>query len=117
MSNNDFNSRDSNKQDQPEGAISGLSNLKRKLAEIDNERELYKIEQTNMEDEISTVKKTLSKLGDLMIRMSQDMTAPSGKIRAEFAEMKMLNNSHSRNPPCAPARTHGQIQAPREPPN
>jgi hypothetical protein len=26
----------------------------------------------------------------------------------------MLNYSHSRNPPCAPARTHGQIQAPRE---
>jgi hypothetical protein len=32
-------------------------------------------------------------------------------------EVVMLNYSHSRNPPCAPARTHGQIQAPREPPN
>jgi hypothetical protein len=30
---------------------------------------------------------------------------------------QMLNYSHSRIPPCAPARTHGQIQAPREPPN
>jgi hypothetical protein len=30
---------------------------------------------------------------------------------------KVINYSHSRNPPCAPARTHGQIQAPREPPN
>jgi hypothetical protein len=29
----------------------------------------------------------------------------------------VLNYSHSRNTPCAPARTHGQIQAPREPPN
>jgi hypothetical protein len=29
----------------------------------------------------------------------------------------LLNYSHSRNPPCAPSRTHGQIQAPREPPN
>jgi hypothetical protein len=29
----------------------------------------------------------------------------------------MLNYSHSRIPPCAPARMHGQIQAPREPPN
>jgi hypothetical protein len=29
----------------------------------------------------------------------------------------LINYSHSRNPPCAPARTHGQIQAPREPPN
>jgi hypothetical protein len=29
----------------------------------------------------------------------------------------MLNYSHSRNPPCAPARTHERAQAPREPPN
>jgi hypothetical protein len=29
----------------------------------------------------------------------------------------VLNYSHSRNPPCAPARTHGRSQAPREPPN
>jgi hypothetical protein len=29
----------------------------------------------------------------------------------------VLNYSHSRDPRCAPARTHGQIQAPREPPN
>jgi hypothetical protein len=29
----------------------------------------------------------------------------------------VINYSHSRNPPCAPARTHGRIQAPREPPN
>jgi hypothetical protein len=31
--------------------------------------------------------------------------------------LSLINYSHSRNPPCAPARTHGQIQAPREPPN
>jgi hypothetical protein len=29
----------------------------------------------------------------------------------------LLNYSHSRNPRCAPVRTHIQIQAPREPPN
>jgi hypothetical protein len=45
-----------------------------------------------------------------------------GKITAvdleiNFEHMRLLNYSHSRNPPCAPARTHGQIQAPREPPN
>jgi hypothetical protein len=32
-------------------------------------------------------------------------------------EQMMLNYSHSRIPPCAPVRTHGQIQAPRESPN
>jgi hypothetical protein len=34
-----------------------------------------------------------------------------------FLQIVLLNYSHSRNPPCAPAWTHGQIQAPREPPN
>jgi hypothetical protein len=32
-------------------------------------------------------------------------------------QKKVLNYSHSRNPLCAPAWTHGRIQAPREPPN
>jgi hypothetical protein len=55
--------------------MSGLSKLKRKLAEIDKERELYKIEQTKMEGEISTATNSLSRLGEQMIQMRQDMTA------------------------------------------
>jgi hypothetical protein len=35
---------------------------------------------------------------------------------AQIVEI-LLNYSHSRIPSCAPARTHRQIQAPREPPN
>jgi septal ring factor EnvC (AmiA/AmiB activator) len=87
---NDSNSSDSNKQYQPEGAISGLSNLKRNLAEIDKELELYTNEQTKMEDEISTMKNSLSKLGDQMVQMRQDMTALSGNMRVELAEMKNI---------------------------
>jgi hypothetical protein len=94
-SNNDSNSSasksgNSNKHEQSEGAILGLSKLKRKLAEIDKERELYKIEQTKMEDEISTLTNSLSKLGDQMIEMRQDMTALSGSMRTELAEMKQI---------------------------
>jgi hypothetical protein len=33
------------------------------------------------------------------------------------SKLELLNYSHSRIPPYAPVRTHGQIQAPREPPN
>jgi hypothetical protein len=33
------------------------------------------------------------------------------------AATNLINYSHSRNPPCAPARMHGRIQALREPPN
>jgi hypothetical protein len=43
-----------------------------------------------MEDEISTVTNYLSKLGDQMIQMRQDMTALSGNMRAEIAEMKNI---------------------------
>jgi hypothetical protein len=89
-SNNDFNSSDSNNKDQQEGAISRLSNLKGKLAEIDKERALYKIEQTKMEDESCTVKNYLSKLGDQVIQMRQDMMALSGNMQAELFEMKNI---------------------------
>jgi hypothetical protein len=104
-SNNDSNysaskSGDSNNHEHSEGAISGLSKLKRKLAEIDKERELYKIEQTKMEDEIITVTNSLSKLGYQMIEIRQDMTALSGSLRTELAEMKhiFLGTSSKKTP-------------------
>jgi hypothetical protein len=34
-----------------------------------------------------------------------------------WRHVTLLNYSHSRNPSCTRSRTHGQIQAPREPPN
>jgi hypothetical protein len=48
------------------------------------------MERTKVEDEISTVKNSLSKLGDQMIQMCQDMTALSGNMWAELAEMKNI---------------------------
>jgi hypothetical protein len=105
-SNNDSNSSDSNKQDQPEGAISGLSNLKRKLAEIDKEQELYKVEQTKMEDEISTLTNSLSKLGDQMIQMRQDMPALSGNMQAELAEMKIILLGMNKNTASPRQKNH-----------
>jgi hypothetical protein len=38
-----------------QGMISGLSNLKRKIEEIDRERAAFKIEQSKLEEEVSTV--------------------------------------------------------------
>jgi hypothetical protein len=80
-SNNDSKSSYSNKKEQSEGTIFGISNYKRKLAEIDKERELYKIGQTKMEDDIKTMTNSMSKLRDQMIQMHQDM-AFSGNMRA-----------------------------------
>jgi hypothetical protein len=42
---------------------------------------------------------------------------PIGHPQQINAGYAMLNYSHSRNPPCAPAWTHRQIQAHREPPH
>jgi hypothetical protein len=60
-----------------------------------------------MEDEISTVTNSLSKLGDQMIEMGQDMTAISGSLRTELAEMKQTllgiskkTPSHKRRNKC-----------------
>jgi hypothetical protein len=41
--------------EQPEGAMAGLSNLKRKMDKIDQERELIKSEHAKLEDEVSHV--------------------------------------------------------------
>jgi hypothetical protein len=45
------------------------------------------------------------------------ISATASKRIVDTLEFLLLNYSHSRNPLYAPARTHRQIQAPREPPN
>jgi hypothetical protein len=74
------------------------------LAEIDKERELYKIEQTKMENEINTVTDSLSKLWNQMIQMRQDMTAFSGNIRAKLAEIKNIPLGMKNNETASPRR-------------
>jgi hypothetical protein len=59
-----------------------------------------------MEDEISTVKKSLSKLGDQMIEMRQDMTALSGILRTELAETKQIILGMSKKTPSPRRKTH-----------
>jgi hypothetical protein len=56
------NSLDSGPINQPEGKISGLSNLKRKMDKIDQEREFFKAEHAKLEEEVSSVTNSLSKL-------------------------------------------------------
>jgi hypothetical protein len=41
----------------------------------------------------------------------------TGILAKELLQSNLLNYSHSRNLPCGPTWTHGQIQAPIEPPN
>jgi hypothetical protein len=59
-----------------------------------------------MEDEISTVTNSLSKLGDQMIEIRQDMTAISGSLRTELAEMKQILLGMSKKTPSPRRKTH-----------
>jgi hypothetical protein len=64
-----------------------------------------------MEDEISTVTNSLSKLGDQMIQMRQDVTALSGSMRAELAEMKKHISLGMNKKTASPRRkTHRQTK-------
>jgi hypothetical protein len=75
---------------QPEGAISGLSKLKRKMDKIDQEIELFKAEHAKLEDEVSSVTNSLSKLGDDILAILQDMIKLSRTLREELAEFKNI---------------------------
>jgi hypothetical protein len=67
-----------------QGAISGLSNLKRKIEEIDLERAALKIKQSNLEEEVSTVACSLTKLTEDILPIRRDMTQMSTSLRNEL---------------------------------
>jgi hypothetical protein len=59
-----------------------------------------------MQDETSTVTNSLSKLGDQMIEMRQDMTALSVSLRTELAEMKQILLWIRKKTPSPRRKTH-----------
>jgi chromosome segregation ATPase len=73
-----------------QGTISGLSNLKRKMEEIDHEQAAFKIEQSKLEEEVSTVTCSLTKLTEDILGILSDMTKMSTSLRSEIAEIKNL---------------------------
>jgi hypothetical protein len=97
---------------QPEGTISGLSNLKCKMDKIDQERELFKAEHTKLEEEVISVTNSLSKLGDEIITIRQDMTQLSSTLREELAELKtiLLSMSGTKNAPSPRRKAHRRSQ-------
>jgi predicted nucleic acid-binding Zn-ribbon protein len=70
--------------------ISGLRKLKRKMDEIDPEREAFKIEQSTLEEEVSTVTCSLTKLTEDILGIRRDVTQMSTSLRSEIAEIKNL---------------------------
>jgi hypothetical protein len=97
---------------QPEGAISGISNLKCKMDNTDQEREFFKVEHSKLEDEVRSVTNSLSKFADEIIAIRQDTTKLSSTLREELAELKkILLIMHDTNTSTSPRhkahrRTH-----------
>jgi ParB-like chromosome segregation protein Spo0J len=84
------------KTDSP-GAIAGLSNLKRKMAAIDLEREAFKVDQASLKEEVSTMTSSLEKMADDIIAVRQDMTNMSARFRSDIADLKQLKLNISAN--------------------
>jgi hypothetical protein len=77
--------------------ISGLSNLKRKMEEIYRERAAFKIDQSKLEEEVSTVACSPTKLTEDILGIRRDMTKISTSLLSEIAEIKNLILNMSAN--------------------
>jgi hypothetical protein len=72
------------------GAITGLSNLKRKMAAIDLKREALKVDQASLKEEVSTILSSLEKMIGDIIAVRQDMKNMSARFRSDIADLKQL---------------------------
>jgi hypothetical protein len=88
------------------GAITRLSNLKRKMATIDLLQEAFKVDQASLNEEVSTMTSSLEKMADDIIAVRQDMTNVSARFRSDIADLKQLILNMSAN-----KRGHKQSKA------
>jgi LPS O-antigen subunit length determinant protein (WzzB/FepE family) len=79
------------------GAITGLSNLKRKMAAIDLKRYAFKVDQATLKEEFSTMTSSLEKMADYIIAVRQDMKNMSTRFRSDIADLKQLILNMSAN--------------------
>jgi hypothetical protein len=73
-----------------EGAASGLSNVKKRLAEIENERLAFKAEKIALDDEVSTLTKYVSKMSEEMLEIRRDLTELGSSLKKQRSHLKEL---------------------------
>jgi uncharacterized membrane-anchored protein YhcB (DUF1043 family) len=88
------------------GAITGLSNLKIKMDEIDLEREAFKVDQASLKEEVSTMASSLENMADDIIAVRQDMTHMSARFCSDIEDLKQLILNMSAN-----KRSHKQSKS------
>jgi regulator of replication initiation timing len=89
-----------------QGTVSGLSNLKRKMEEIDHERVAFKIEQSKLEEEVNKVTCSFTKLTEDILGIHRDMIQMSTSLRSEISEIKNLILNMSANKRRQKQRKH-----------
>jgi hypothetical protein len=70
-----------------EGAMSGLATMKRKLAEIDKEREHFIYSQQKIKDDVSEITESFTKMSGDMVNLRKDLSESDGQQMQELKEM------------------------------
>jgi hypothetical protein len=95
-----------------EGAMSGLSDVKRKLAEIDKEREKIIFSQHKIKDDVSEMTDSFTKMSGDMINLRKDLSDLSESVGRQMKELKEMMSSliNSRTIPSrgSPKRKKGK---------
>jgi hypothetical protein len=95
-----------------EGAMSGLANVKRKLAEIDKEREKNIVSRQKIKDDVSEMTDSFTKMSGEMVNLRKDLSDLSGSVGRQMKELKEMMSSliNSRTIPSrgSPKRKKGK---------
>jgi hypothetical protein len=82
------------------------------MDKLDQKRELFKAEHIKLEDQVGSVTNSLSKMGDEILEIRQDMTKLSSTLREELTEFKniLLSMSKTKNAPSPRRKAHRRSQ-------
>jgi hypothetical protein len=76
-----------------EGAMSGLSTMRRKLAEIDKEREKIIYSQQKIKDDVSEMTDSFTKMSGDMVNLRKDLSDLSESVGRQMQELKEMISS------------------------
>jgi hypothetical protein len=76
-----------------EGAMSGLANVTRKLAEIDKEREKNIFSQQKIKDDVSEMTDSFTKMSGNMVNLLKDLSELSESVGRQMKELKEMMSS------------------------
>jgi hypothetical protein len=77
----------------PAKALSGLANVKRKLAEIDKEREKNIFSQQKIKDDVSEMTDLFTKMSGDMVNLRKDLSDLSESVGRQMKELKEIMSS------------------------